>query len=777
MANVTWSGSTGDWNTLTSWVGGNPPGPADTAVATSGAVSVTDQEAVGGIDFSQDAELVIDADSALEVGASAPNGVASADSFILGPDGAVLAGFESALEISSYLGGTASGTVYIEGTDSSFDWSPQLSPSSDTATTADSSGLTVDFNDSGEGGIFDLSAAFNGTVEGFQSGDNINWSDADTSAAGAISSTIGNDSVTLTDSDHNSITIKLAGVSNQYNSSDISVSSTGQITTSYVTPGPEVGSTTYDASTGKLVVTAGTGANATPFTTNPGDFDPTQLTLTGEDGLTYTLTGGQISNVSGSSFTVTLTAADQLQVDGLLNNDGTQSTGTDVYNPSSEPTQYQLSAGDTFDVGGKASSGAVTVSNALTPMISSVSYNSNTNVLVLNGTGFENAGDYGGIYLGDFTLTGADGETTNPFNEYDYASAVSSTQIVVDLSDTVSTNAQQVQVGEDDAVNALFNQIGTSSAEGTVYNFAATSGWDSGAGAAITTLSVNVACFLPGSLILTDRGEVAVETLAIGDLVVTASGARRPIKWIGTRSYSARFARNNAAAHPICFRAGSLADNQPTRDLWVSPKHAMYLDGALIPAEHLVNGVTILRPLPSEDVRYFHIELESHDLLIANGAPSESFINDGSRGMFHNAATYATLYPGEAASAAVFCAPRVEEGHVLQKVRRRLAARAGLPNASEIDLEALEGEIERLDAEGVSGWARSAAFPDAPVCLEARVDGKLLGYAYAADERALGGRSFTLRFDAPLDPAQMARVKVVRALDGASLARGGRQAA
>ena len=336
---------------------------------------------------------------------------------------------------------------------------------------------------------------------------------------------------------------------------------------------------------------------------------------------------------------------------------------------------------------------------------------------------------------------------------------------------------QVVQAGEEAKVKSLFNEAGATSSQGTTYNFAATSGWDAGAGAAITTQGVEVACFVPGAEILTNRGEVAVERLAIGDIVVTASGVHRPIKWIGTRSYSARFARNNAAAHPICFKAGSLADNQPSRDLWLSPKHAMFLDGVLIPAERLVNEVTIVQPLPTDDVHYFHIELESHDLLIANGAVAESYLDDDSRAMFQNAATYAALYPGKTGDAAAFCAPRIEGGHALLDVRRRLAERAGLKTAPAIDLGSLDGAIERLDAEGVSGWARNAALPDASVCLEVRVDGKALGYAYAAAPRAAGGRAFTLNFDIPLDPAHMARIEVVRALDGASLKRSGQQAA
>ncbi len=143
------------------------------------------------------------------------------------------------------------------------------------ATAVDSSGLVVDFNNSGNGGQFVLSATFGGTVAGFQQGDSISWSDFE--GNGSFTSTIGNDSVTLTDSLNQTITINFQGVSGQYDASDLSVSSAGVITTTYLPPAPQVGSATYDAATGQLVVTAATGAGTAPFTTNAGDFDPTQL--------------------------------------------------------------------------------------------------------------------------------------------------------------------------------------------------------------------------------------------------------------------------------------------------------------------------------------------------------------------------------------------------------------------------------------------------------------------------------------------------------------------
>ena len=190
-----------------------------------------------------------------------------------------------------------------------------------------------------------------------------------------------------------------------------------------------------------------------------------------------------------------------------------------------------------------------------------------------------------------------------------------------------------------------------------------------------TIVMVSPPCYCRGTLIRTDMGDVAVDALSIGDRLLTASGERRPVKWIGHRGYTGRFLAANPNVQPIRFRAGSLGAGLPRRDLLVSPEHAMFMDGLLIPARCLVNGSTIVQERANR-VDYYHVELDSHDVLLAEGAPSESFIDDDSRGMFHNAAEFAALYPNTPRSDG-FCAPRVEQGPELEAIRRRLAAVAG----------------------------------------------------------------------------------------------------
>lgn len=189
--------------------------------------------------------------------------------------------------------------------------------------------------------------------------------------------------------------------------------------------------------------------------------------------------------------------------------------------------------------------------------------------------------------------------------------------------------------------------------------------------------SLTVACLLRGTLVQTPAGEVAVEALSIGDLVTTVDGAAKAIKWIGTRSFGGAFVRGNDRVTPVQIRAGALGVNTPSRDLFVSPEHAVLVEGVLVPAEKLVNGSSILRASGIELVDYFHLEFETPEVVITNGAPTETYVDEGSRRMFANWQEYVDLYgdvPGAQEAARRF--PLLRDGDQVEALRARLMGAA-----------------------------------------------------------------------------------------------------
>jgi ELWxxDGT repeat protein len=182
--------------------------------------------------------------------------------------------------------------------------------------------------------------------------------------------------------------------------------------------------------------------------------------------------------------------------------------------------------------------------------------------------------------------------------------------------------------------------------------------------------NVTIPCFCPGTLIRTDRGEVAVENLQTGDTVITLAGQRRRLCWIGQGKALVTRGRRSAAT-PVVIRKGALADNVPHNDLRITKGHSLYIDDVLIPAEFLVNHRSILWDDHTREVTVYHLELDTHEVLLANGAPAESYRDDGNRWLFQNANSGWDQPPKPP------CAPVLTGGPIVDAVWRRLLDRAG----------------------------------------------------------------------------------------------------
>jgi hypothetical protein len=161
---------------------------------------------------------------------------------------------------------------------------------------------------------------------------------------------------------------------------------------------------------------------------------------------------------------------------------------------------------------------------------------------------------------------------------------------------------------------------------------------------------LTITCFAPGTLIETSVGETTVETLKIGDMIRTADGRDVAVKWVGVQTVSTVFSENVERLQPVLISKGALGHGQPHTDLTVTADHGMVIDGLVINAGALVNGTTI-RVLPmaemGETFTVYHIETEAHDVILANGAPAETFIDYAGRQSFDNYAEYVDLYGAE----------------------------------------------------------------------------------------------------------------------------------
>ena len=170
---------------------------------------------------------------------------------------------------------------------------------------------------------------------------------------------------------------------------------------------------------------------------------------------------------------------------------------------------------------------------------------------------------------------------------------------------------------------------------GETFNF----GGDGGSG-----MDVSLACFCRGTRIATREGEIAVEDLRPGDRVETASGAYRPVRWLGHRRLDARRLPTPEPLWPVRVAAHAFGQNRPHRDLWLSPGHNIAWEGVLIPIVVLINGQSVAQ-IETADVEYWHVELDTHDILLSENLPSESYLDCGNRCAFANGGAFLEAHP------------------------------------------------------------------------------------------------------------------------------------
>ncbi|MDE2575030.1 MAG: Hint domain-containing protein [Rhodospirillales bacterium] len=273
--------------------------------------------------------------------------------------------------------------------------------------------------------------------------------------------------------------------------------------------------------------------------------------------------------------------------------------------------------------------------------------------------------------------------------------------------------------------------------------------------AGIQALYAAVSCYAAGTAILTASGEVAVEALRVGDRVAGLdAGALLRVRWIGRRRLDPSRHARPQDVQPITVQAGAFAPGMPRRDLRLSPDHAVFVDGVLVPVRYLVNGATIRRETV-RDVTYFHVELEDaagrivHDVLLAEGMPAESFLDTGARAAFGGAATQ--LHPDFAARLwdRAACAPLHVGGPRVAAIRHAVLARADLLGFGRDRNPALEAEIDGrvFPPAAQAGLRYMFALPAGRAVLRSRTAIPAENGATDTDTRCLGVAVAALAID------------------------------
>jgi hypothetical protein len=431
-----------------------------------------------------------------------------------------------------------------------------------------------------------------------------------------------------------------------------------------------------------------------------------------EAGGTFTMTAGQVVLTNGTlqdiDFTInggTLKGSGVLTLPAVTGGTLAVGSGGDL---RATGGTLELLGGSNSDILNVASGSTLSIAGSGTLEIGNfVSLSSDT----VNYRGAAGTLQLGNSVPDNFTNSG----TTNTFNgtlqnlEVGTTVGSSSGASVIDfVSNTVTLGAiagSQIEVNVSGGSEYVWNT--GSSLTGDHVNWAS-----DGNGGTDIWIDTNP-CYAAGTRILTERGEVAVEQLAEGDMVITLSGEARslqPVRWIGQRRMNLRQHPQPNLVAPIRVRRHAFGTDMPSRDLLLSPDHCLFVEGKLIPAKLLINDLTIVQERDIAAVHYYHVELDRHAVLFAEGLPAESYLDTGNRAMFANAGLALVLHPEFEVNAHLkcwetdACAPLAVSREVVKPIWDRLAERAESLGYQRADFATTTDPELRLVADGRVIW-------------------------------------------------------------------------
>ncbi len=392
------------------------------------------------------------------------------------------------------------------------------------------------------------------------------------------------------------------------------------------------------------------------------------------DGTTFSLatnwspntTPGNNGNVYAFNTSATVVLTSSANVASLTITNGATVSFSGAYTLSAT-TALEIDAGSTIKLASNTTlssdltmsgTGTATISGGTVTNSGTLTLASGQNLLLTSTSLTDNSpiGGSGTVTLGGsatLTFTGSGPSATIVFSgtgnllsipqwtsgltlqNFTYGDTISEGGQTLYLIDTGKTNSSGQTLYE------LSNASSGGSNLGTVTLAAGTTGWNNTSTSntiALTSTSSGYTypCFCAGTRLAAEDGEIEVQDVVPGTRLRLADGRVAEVRWLGVSRVSTVFA-DPLRAFPIRIAAGALGDNLPVRDLLVSPDHAMFLDGILVQASALVGcpGITREHDVP-EAFNYYHVELEAHELLLAEGAPTESFVDNIDRMNFHN---------------------------------------------------------------------------------------------------------------------------------------------
>ena len=372
------------------------------------------------------------------------------------------------------------------------------------------------------------------------------------------------------------------------------------------------------------ILNTGTGYSSTPvlvssFKGNTNGAQPIGSLITDANGDLFgtTASGGTSGTNDGTIFEVVKTgttyAATPTMLASFDNKNGSQPQASLMMDASGNllgTTQYggASNRGTVFELANTGSSYAGTI----TPLFS---FNLTNGGNPTGGLLADANGDlFGTTQYGGSSGFGTVFEILNTVTGY-----ATSPITVISLNGTVGANPWASLIAD-----SAGNLFATTNSGGLV------SGSPSSLGAVIEVSNSGfvVACFAAGTRITTPEGEVPVQALAVGDPVRLARGGEARIEWIGHRRVDCAHHPRPELVWPVRIAAHAFGPGRPQRDLWLSPDHAVFRDGMLIPIKYLIDDARIVQA-PVDAIEYWHVRLSRHDILLADGLEAESYLDTG----------------------------------------------------------------------------------------------------------------------------------------------------